>query len=138
MAVSPASISVRGLPGTWKWNGTNLTLTVEAEKKMPTKTEVAELLAGAHRSAEPTINRIIRLLAEHEDEPQEPVKLLEVNPATSASGIFPIAFTADPPSVPYPSVVVEVTEGEYDEIDAGRLLLPHGWRLGETLFPAHG
>jgi hypothetical protein len=103
---------------------------------MPQKDEVARLLANAHRSMEPTISRIIRLITDREDEIREPVKLLEVNPATSPSGIFPIAFTADPPRVPYPFLVVEVTEAEFERITAGTLPLPAGWRLGDTLYPA--
>lgn len=103
---------------------------------MPEKDDVARLLAEAHRAMEPTIRRIVRLVAEREDDAREPVKLLEVNPATSPSGIIPIAFTADPPSVPYPSVVVEVTEAEFDQINAGTLTLPAGWHLGDTLYAA--
>jgi hypothetical protein len=105
---------------------------------VPEKDEVARLLADAHRAIEPAISRIIRLVADpdREDDFHEPVKLLEVNPATSPSGIFPIAFTADPPDVPYPSVVVEVTEAEYEQIRAGKLPLPAGWRLGDTLYAA--
>ncbi len=102
---------------------------------MPEKDEVARLLAEAHRTVEPTIRCIIRLLADREDDAREPVKLLEVNPATSPSGIFPIAFTVDPPPVPYSLVVVEVTEAEFEQISAGRLPLPAGWRLGNTLYP---
>src|SRR5690606_40375599 len=45
------------------------------------KDEVARLLAEAHRDMEPTINRIIRLIADQENHAREPVKLLEVNPA---------------------------------------------------------
>jgi len=103
---------------------------------MPEKNEIAKLLAEAHRAMEPAINRIVRLVADREDEVREPEKLLEVNPATSPSGIFPIAFTADPPRVPYPSVVVEVTEAEFEQITTGTLPLPSGWRLGDTLYPA--
>jgi hypothetical protein len=103
---------------------------------MPNKDDIARLLANAHVEIEPTINRIVRLIADGEDEAREPVKLLEVNPATSPSGILPIAFSADPPSVPYPSVVVEVTEAEFEQIRAGKLPLPEGWRLGDTLYPA--
>ncbi len=103
---------------------------------MPEKDEIARLLADAHRQIEPSISRIIRLVADREGEAREPVKLLEVNPATSPSGIFPIAFTADPPDVPYPSVVVEVTEAEFEQIRDGKLPLPAGWRLGDTIYPA--
>jgi hypothetical protein len=101
---------------------------------MREKKDIAQLLADAHREVEPAISRIVRLLSDRENDAREPVKLLEVNPATSPSGIFPIAFTADPPGVPYPSVVVEVTESEYEEIVAGKLRLPEGWRLGDTLY----
>lgn len=103
---------------------------------MPERDEVARLLADAHREMDPAISRIIRLVTDREGEAREPVKLLEVNPATSPSGILPIAFTADPPRIPYPSVVVEVTEAEFEQIRDGKLPLPSGWRLGDTLYPA--
>jgi hypothetical protein len=103
---------------------------------MPEKDQVARLLADAHREMEPAISLIIRLVVDREGEAREPVKLLEVNPATSPSGILPIAFTADPPRVPYPSVVIEVTEAEFEQIRAGSLSLPAGWHLGDTLYPA--
>ncbi len=103
---------------------------------MPDKDKVARLLAEAHRSFEPTIIRILRLTSPREGDLSEPVKLLEVNPATSPSGIMPIAFSADPPTVPYPSIVIEVTQEEFDQISAGSLVLPRGWELGDELFSA--
>lgn len=105
---------------------------------MPEKDEIARVLAVAHRNMETTIARIVRLRGPREDEGTEPIKLLEVNPATSPSGIWPIAFTPDPPDVPYGSVVVEVTPEEYEAITAGRLPLPNGWQLSETLYPNGG
>ena len=104
---------------------------------MPHKDDVAQLLADAHREAEPEIIRIVRLVGPNEAEAREPVKLLEVNPATSPSGVMPIAFAPDPPGVPFPSVVVEVTPDEYARIAGGLLALPHDWRLGGTLFDAN-
>ena len=100
------------------------------------KSEVARKLADAHRQVEPGIVHIVRLLAEHELDIGEPVKLLEVNRDTSPSGVVPIAFGAAPPSIPFPSVVVEVTEGEFEQIRSGSLPLPEGWRLGDILFSA--
>jgi hypothetical protein len=101
---------------------------------MPNKAETAKILADAHRRIEPTISRIIRLIAEQEQE-TEPIKLLEVNPETSPAGVLPIVFGAAPPQVPFPSVIVEVTEEEFEDIRAGRLSLPQGWRLGDELYP---
>jgi hypothetical protein len=103
---------------------------------MPSKKEVAESLARAHRVADPDIVRIVQLVSGHEGDENEPVKLLEVNPSTSESGVLPIAFGAAPPAVPYPSIVVEVTPGEFAQITARALLLPEGWTLGDTLFAA--
>jgi len=106
---------------------------------MPTladKSEIARALADAHRKVEPGIRRIVRVIADHEYAADEPVKLLEVNPDTSPSGIVPIAFAPDPPGIPFPSVVIEVTEAEFENIRAGKLPLPKGWRLGDTLYPS--
>jgi hypothetical protein len=99
------------------------------------KTEMAKTLARAYKQADPTISRIVRVLADPEQEATEPVKLLEVNPETSASGIIPVSLGAAPPEFPFPSVVIEVTENEFDAIREGKLPLPEGWRLDETLYP---
>ena len=101
---------------------------------MPDKDQIARRLAETHREMDPGICRIVRLLTDREADAGEPLKLLEVNPATSPSGIWPIAFGADPPEVPFPSVVVEVTEAEFEAIGRGVLPLPEGWRLGDTLY----
>ena len=103
---------------------------------MPDKSEIARALAEAHRKVEPGIRRIIRVVADREDDWTEPVKLLEVNPDTPRAGIVPISFGADPPEFPFPSVVIEVTEGELADIQSGTLPLPEGWRLEDTLYPA--
>jgi hypothetical protein len=104
--------------------------------KMPEKSEIAKKLADAHRRIEPGISRIIRVVADQEDDAEEPVKLLEVNPETSPSGIVPIAFGPDPPGIPFPTVVIEVTEAEFKDICTRSLSLPDGWRLGDELYPA--
>lgn len=102
---------------------------------MPDRSEVARVLADAHREFEPSISRIVQVIVDGEDASYEPVKLLEVNPETSPSGILPIAFAPYPPEIPYPSVVIEVTEAEFESICSGKLTLPNGWRLGNTLYP---
>jgi hypothetical protein len=48
----------------------------------------------------------------------------------------PIAFAPDPPRIPFPLVVIEVTEAEFESIRVGKLSLPDGWRLGDTLYPS--
>ena len=103
---------------------------------VPDKNTVARSLAEAHRMDFPTIRRIVRVIGADESSVHEPVKLLEVNPETSPSGIVPIVFGPLPPKYPYPSVVIEVTEEEYQRICSGDLELPDGWKPGETLYQA--
>ena len=102
---------------------------------MSDKDKLAKQLAAAHKKVEPRIERIVRVIADREQDASEPVKLLEINPLTPPSGIVPIAFGADPPRTPFPSVVIEVTEAEFRNILERTLELPYGWRLGETLYP---
>jgi len=100
------------------------------------KTEVARYLAEAHLEMEPDIRRIVRLVSDDEQCRQEPLKLLEVNPDTPSFGIVPLGFAPDPPRVPFPFVLIEITPSEFDDVSSGRLTLPDGWRLGETIYPA--
>ena len=104
------------------------------------KDNIARMLAEAHHQQQNTITQIVRLLGsgEQETEGREPIKLLEVNPATFPSGIWPVAFTPEPPEIPVGSVIVEVTPAEHEDICAHRLVLPNGWTLGETLYPSVG
>lgn len=102
---------------------------------MNDKDRTAYEIAKAHQEMEPSISRIFRLMAKREDDEREPLKLLEVNPATSPSGVVPIAFGASPPEMPYPLVIVEVTEAEYQAILSDTLELPEGWYLDTQLFP---
>ncbi len=103
---------------------------------VPEKDEIARVLAEAHRNLEATITRIVRIVGPNEADGREPIKLLEVNTAAVASGIWPIAFSPDPPEIPYGSVVVEVSPDEYEAIVRKQLSLPSGWDLGPELFAA--
>ena len=100
------------------------------------KAAVAAELARKHYQAEVGLQRIFRLTgsAEVEVRPVEPIKLLEVNANTVASGVMPISFGPSPASgVPYPSVIVEVSPEEYVKIQTQELKLPKGWLIGEEM-----
>ena len=102
---------------------------------MPDKNNTAQLLADAHFKLDEAITRIFRVLEPDESDAQGPVKLLEVNPMTAETGIMPIGLTADPSrGVPYPTVIVEVSSGEFERLVSGELRLPRGWTLGAELF----
>lgn len=103
---------------------------------MQTKDEAARKLAEAHYSVEPGISQIFRITgsADLESTPNEPIKLLEVNEDTIASGIMPLNFDAAPAhGIEYPSVIVEVTPEELKQIQTKKLQLPAGWTLNQLL-----
>jgi hypothetical protein len=93
---------------------------------------VAERLAQAHREVEPEITAIYRIRlddAAREEAPDEPVKLLEVNPNTTASGIVPVGLSAHAASgIYFPSTIVEIHPTELDDLRNGVISLPGGWQ----------
>lgn len=93
----------------------------------------AEILAKRHFSIDHSIKKIRRLTAPTtEIEDHEPVKLLEATRNTVAVGIRPVYFGADPEhGFDYPTIIVQVTPGEYDQIARQQSSLPENWRLGE-------
>lgn len=109
---------------------------------MPTRDEVARILAEAHYRIESGITRIFRIVgaADAEAQPSEPIKLLEVNENTIPAGIMPLSFDAAPgQGIYYPSVIVEVTPAEFESIQRRELPLPKGWSLGGLVpRPANG
>jgi hypothetical protein len=100
------------------------------------KEEAAERLAHAHYRIDPTLKlvRWLKASPELEADPDEPIKLLEVNDASTADGIVPIYFGPHPKSgLNYPSLIVEIAPEEYEEILRNPSLLPHGWQLGDPI-----
>jgi hypothetical protein len=98
---------------------------------------VAERLAQAHYAVDPDIELITRLESPGsvEAEAREPIKLLEVTPITTPSGIIPVFFGPQPASgIPFPCVIIEVTPEEFSAIAEDPSKLPNGWRLGKR-FP---
>jgi hypothetical protein len=93
---------------------------------MMTRDEVARELISYHVLVEQEIISAFHYVREGGDSPGEPVKLLEVSRATVPAGIAPIYFgpTKD---IPYPVVIIEVTEEEFREVESGQLPLPPGW-----------
>jgi len=103
---------------------------------MNEKDQVALRLATAHYEIEPGITQIFRLNASApaELQPDEPIKLLEVNEDTIAAGVMPLGFGPLPEyGINFPSVIVEVTPVEYEQIRQKALPLPLNWSVGELL-----
>jgi hypothetical protein len=99
------------------------------------KDTVARRLANAHRAVEPSISLIYRVESpEREDLPDEPIKLLEVNPNTTASGILPVGLSAHAASgIFFPSVIIEIHPTEWELLQQQQLALPFGWQIKQEL-----
>ena len=96
------------------------------------KKQQALQLAVEHGEIDHGIRSIFRVLAPEpaEEIPSEPVKLLEVNRNAIKGGIVPVYFRPDPlTGIVFPTLIMEVTPSECDEIRCGLLPLPHSWAL---------
>jgi hypothetical protein len=102
------------------------------DKARPNRAEVAESLVKAHFDVEPELEAVYLMRARDESDPEEPIALLEVNPATFPTGsITPFAF-APTGDVPFPVLIAEVTRAELEAAKRGEIPLPNGWSLEEA------
>jgi hypothetical protein len=111
-------------------------LTSQEQAVAQEKSTVAKELALKHFQIEPGLTRVIRCSgsADVEFAPTEPIKLLEVNQFTVASGVLPLHFGSVPASgINFPSIIIEVTPEEFDKIKANQLPLPKGWTFEDEL-----
>jgi hypothetical protein len=72
-----------------------------------------------------------------EDDPREPIKLLEVVEGTIERGVEPIAFSADPArGIEYPVEIVEISPREYMKIENKTVSFEEQvWTVGAELLP---
>jgi hypothetical protein len=99
---------------------------------MPTKDEVVTSLAAQHFRVEPDLSRVVRIVSANENAPDEPIKLLEVNAATVATGSVEAFGFAPTPAVPFATLIAEVTPEEYARIERNEIRLPEGWSLANA------
>lgn len=84
---------------------------------------IAKMLAGEHMSEDPGIREVYWAPAANE------VRLVEVSDSVRDTGeVLPFRFTADPPDVPYPSVVILLGPGDWQRVSDGELELPDLFR----------
>jgi hypothetical protein len=117
-------------------NGLNRDASASDRTIAAEKSHAAQVLANKHYDLEDGLTRIFRITGGPAAEVirGEPIKLLEVNENTYASGIRPLHFGPSPASgIPYPLIIVEVTPDEFRKIESSELKLPNGWTIGEEL-----
>lgn len=102
---------------------------------LESKDHAARQLAETHRSVDAGITDVYRLVGvAREDDPNEPIKLLEVNRNTTRDGIVPVYFAADPQSgIDYASIIVEIHPLEWERLERHELSLPNGWSIDGPL-----
>ena len=95
------------------------------------KLETAKHLAKEHFKVEPELKKVFLVEPLKEDDPREPIKLLEVVEGAIERGVEPIAFPSDFGSgVPFPSVIIELSPREFEEFKRNKLYFGNeSWRL---------
>jgi len=95
----------------------------------PSKDEAARSLITWHFEIEPEMTEIYRIRASNEDDPHEPIRLLEVNERSVDTGKVQVFGFRPSKEIPYPSHVAEVTPEEMQRILQRLIPLPEGWDL---------
>ena len=101
------------------------------------KLETAKSLANAHSQVEPNLKRIYLIQPLNDQDPNDPIKLLEVVEGTIELGIEPVGFVPDPArGMEYPLMIIEISPAEYESMrTAGEVRLGNqDWTIGEELF----
>jgi hypothetical protein len=87
---------------------------------------IAEELTYYHLLNDPDIVHAFYVTRAGGDAASEPLKLLQVSSEASTVGIVPIYFGASK-EVPYPVVIILLSEVDYSDLLTGKLNLPDGW-----------
>jgi hypothetical protein len=96
------------------------------------KDRAARDLIQHHFAVEPELRAVYRILSANETSPEEPIKLLEVNAATVATGSVEVFGFAPSKSTPFSVMIAEVTPEELEQLKANPLAMPQGWSLAQA------
>ena len=96
---------------------------------MMTKDQAAADLIQWHFRIEPGLTVVFRVLSDNEDDPNEPIKLVEVNAETVATGSFEPYRFAPTKDTPYPTSIAEVTPEEIEALRSTPGAIPDSWNL---------
>jgi hypothetical protein len=100
------------------------------------KLQTARNLARAHFQAEPHLECVAILEPLREEDPREPIRLVEVVDGTIERGIEPIAFPPNPArGLDYPLWIIELSPNEYRPVRAdGKVRFrEQEWEIGEEI-----
>lgn len=96
------------------------------------KDAAARRLIQWHFSVEPELREVYRIVMDDEGSQEEPIRLLEINAATVATGsVEPFAFSPTE-EIPFRTVIAEITPEELESVRSNPDVLPKGWSLSRA------
>ena len=99
---------------------------------MITKAAAARRLIQWHFRVEPELREVYRIVMDDEECQEEPIRLLEVNAATPATGsVEPFTFSPTR-EIPFRTTIAEITPEELASFRSNPEALPKGWNLSRA------
>lgn len=101
-----------------------------------TKLETARKLAEAHFQVEPYLKFVYVIGPLDDENPDDPIRLLEVVEGGLSQDFWPVSFAPDPAhGIHYPVIVVDSTPSAFESIknDGHIRLGDRDWELGEEV-----
>ncbi len=95
------------------------------------KDRAARQLIEWHYEVEPELELVYRIFAENEDDPDEPIKLIEINAAAVSTGRFSAFGFAPTADFAYPTVIAELTRDEFETLRK-KGEIPPRWNLAKA------
>ena len=99
---------------------------------MVNKDQATRELVEHHFALEPGLNVVYRIVNDNEASPREPIKLLEINAATIATGSVEIFGFGPSRDLPFSVEIAEITPDEFEQFRNDPTALPTGWDLGQA------
>src|SRR5690606_23273199 len=96
------------------------------------KDRAARELIEWHYQVEPELELVYRVVTDNEDDPDEPIKLVEINAAAVRTGRFSAFGFAPTQDFAYHTVIAELTRDELNALRS-RGEIPSGWDLDKAL-----
>jgi len=92
------------------------------------KDKIAAQLIQWHFEVESGLQDVYRIINANENDPKEPIKLIEVNVETVSTGRLEAFGFAPTREIPYPTLIAEVTPNEFEELCRFNRF-PAGWEI---------
>ena len=112
---------------------------------------LAKAIADGHYGVDSAVTDIYRIIGPTEDDPDDPIKFLEVDAEAIPAGIVPVYVgrydwnfapdgkrfrvdkvgDAEESRLPISVVVIDISPEEFEQLNDGKLMLRSGWELGD-------